>query len=200
MGHLLTSRGLRPDPQKIQAVSEMPIPDGVQAVQRLLGFVNYLAKFLPHLSEVSEPLRRLTDKGVVWCWQSQHDRAAEVIKKLVTNYPVLRYYDVNEPVSIQCDASEVGLGATLLQNGQPVAYASRALTTTERSYAQIEKECLAIIFACESFDLYVYGREKVFVESDHKPLEVIFKKSLLSAPRRLQRMLLKLQKYNLDVR
>ena len=200
MGHLLTSKGLRPDPRKIQAVSEMPIPDGVQAVQRLLGFVNYLAKFLPHLSEVCEPLRRLTDKGAIWCWQPQHDKAVEVIKKLVTNYPVLRYYDVNEPVVIQCDASEVGLGAALLQNGQPVAYASRSLTTTDRRYAQIEKECLAILFACERFDLYVYGRERVFVESDHKPLEVIFKKPLLSAPRRLQRMLLKLQKYNLDIR
>jgi hypothetical protein len=80
-----------------------------------------------------------------------------------------------------------------------VAYASRSLTTTERRYAQIEKECLAILFACERFDLYIYGRERVVVESDHKPLEVIFKKSLLTAPRRLQRMLLKLQKYNLDV-
>ena len=87
----------------------------------------------------------------------------------------MRYYDVNEPVTIGCDASEVGLGATLLQKGQPVAYASRSLTTTERRYAQIEKECLAILFACERFDLYIYGRERVVVESDHKPLEVIFK-------------------------
>jgi hypothetical protein len=98
-----------------------------------------------------------------------------MIKQLVTNHPVMRYYDVNEPVTIGCDASEVGLGATLLQKGQPVAYASRSLTTTERRYAQIEKECLAILFACERFDLYIYGRERVVVESDHKPLEVIFK-------------------------
>jgi hypothetical protein len=80
MGHLLTSKGLRPDPRKIQAVIEMPTPDGVQAVQRLLGFVNYLVKFLPHLSEVSEPLRRLTDKGAIWLWQTQHERAVEMIK------------------------------------------------------------------------------------------------------------------------
>ena len=100
-----------------------------------------------------------------------------MIKQLVTNHPVMRYYDVNEPVTIECDASEVGLGATLLQKGQPVAYAARSLTTTERRYAQIEKECLAILFicACERFDLYIYGRERVVVESDHKPLEVIFK-------------------------
>lgn len=141
---------------------------------------------------MSEPLRRLTDKDAIWCWLPQHEKAVEVIKKLVTDYPVLKYYDVKQPVVIQCDASEVGLGATLLQEGRPVAYASRSLTVTERQYAQVETECLAIVYACEPFDLYIYGRERVLVQSDHKPLEVIFKKSLLTAPRRLQRMLLRL--------
>ncbi|KAL9964865.1 hypothetical protein ACROYT_G028567 [Oculina patagonica] len=96
MGHLLTSDGLRPDPQKVQAVIDMPKPDGIKAVQRFLGFVNYLSKFLPHISGVCEPLRRLTDKDSVWCWQSQHDEAMESIKKLVTTQPILRYYDVKE--------------------------------------------------------------------------------------------------------
>ena len=199
MGHLLTSSGLRPDPQKVKAVLDMPKPDGVQAVQRFLGFVNYLAKFLPRLSDLSEPLRRLTDKDAVWYWLPQHDEAIGSIKKLVTDHPVLRYYDVKEEVTIQCDASEVGLGAALLQKGQPVAYASRSLTATERRYAQIEKECLAIVFACERFDQYIHGRECVTVRTDHKPLETIFQKSLLTAPRRLQRMLLRLQKYSLSV-
>ena len=84
-----------------------------------------------------------------------------------------------------------GLGACLMQDGHPVAYASRSLTPTEVQYAQIEKELLAIVFAMEKFETYLYGR-KVLVESDHKPLEAIFKKSLLSAPKRLQRMLLRL--------
>ena len=86
-----------------------------------------------------------------------------------------------------------------MQNGQPMAYASRALTETESRYAQIEKELLAIVFACEHFDVYVYGRHSVHVETDHKPLEVIMKKALHAAPKRLQRMLLRLQKYNLQV-
>ena len=91
---------------------------------------------------------------------------------------------MTEEVTIQCDASEVGLGATLLQKGQPVAFASRALSQTEQRYAQIEKECLAIVFACEHFDQYIFGRDYITVQSDHKPLESIFKKSLLSAPKR----------------
>ena len=89
MGHLLSSEGLRPDPRKVQAVTDMPKPDSVQAVQRFLGFVNYLAKFLPNLSDVSEPLRRSTDKDAIWCWQPQHDKSVEIIKKLVTDNPVL---------------------------------------------------------------------------------------------------------------
>ena len=122
------------------------------------------------------------------------------MKKALTSTPVLQYYDVKKPVCIQCDASDGGLGAGLLQDGLPVVYASRALTATERNYAQIEKELLAIVFACEKFDQYVYGREKVHVQSDHKPLEVIFRKPLVTAPKILQRMLLRLQRYSLDVK
>lgn len=91
-----------------------------------------------------------------------------------------------------------GLGACLMQNGQPVAFASRSLTPTEVQYAQIEKELLAIVFGMEKFKTYLYGR-KVLVETDHKPLEAIFKKSLLNAPKRLQRMLLRLQRYEFEV-
>ena len=112
---------------------------------------------------------------------------------------MLRYYNLKEDVTIQCDAFQRGLGAALLQGGQPVAYASRALTDTEVTYAQLEKELLAIVFACEKFDAYIYGRDCVRVQTDHKPLESIFQKELCTAPKRLQRMLLRLQKYSLDV-
>ncbi|PFX31634.1 Retrovirus-related Pol polyprotein from transposon 17.6 [Stylophora pistillata] len=101
---------------------------------------------------------------------------------------------VYSKVTIQCDASQHGRGAVLLQSEQPVAYASRALTPTEENYAQIERELLAIVFACEKFDAYIYGRDSVRVQTDHKPLESIFQEELCVAPKRLQRMLLRLQK------
>ena len=129
-----------------------------------------------------------------WVWNEPQQTAFAKLKEMVTRTPVLRYYNLKEEVSLQCDASQSGLGAALMQNGQPVAYASRALTPAETRYAQIEKELLAIVFAC------VYGRDLVNVETDHKPLEAIFMKSLALAPQRLQRMLLRLQKYNLKVK
>ena len=92
-----------------------------------------------------------------------------------------------------------GLGATLLQRGQPVAFASRTRSTTERRYAQIEKEYLTTVFGCQRFSKYITRRAKVTVDSDHKSLQSIFKKSPLKAPCRLQRMMLRLQRYNLDV-
>lgn len=196
MGHILSNKGLRPDTTKVQAISEMKKPQDVKDIQRFLGFVNYLAKFVPSLSEMCEPLRQLTRKDVPWTWDRTHDETFSKIKKCISNTSVLKYYNVKEPVTIQCDASSVGLGATLLQNGQPIAYSSRTLSSVERRYAQIEKECLAILFSCNRFHHYISGKADLTIETDHQPLISIFKKSLLKAPRRLQSMLLKLQKYN----
>lgn len=96
------------------------------------------------------------------------------------------------------DASSEGIGAVILQDERPVAYGSRALTDCRRRYAQIKKQLLAIVYGCEKFHQYLYGRE-IMVESDNKPPESIFKKPLHQAPMRLQRMLLRLQKYNIAV-
>ena len=117
---------------------------------------------------------------------------------MIASAPVLKFYDPSEEAVLQCDASQHGLGAYLMQNGQPVAYASRSLTDTESNYAQIEKELFAIVFGVEKFESYVYGR-KFKVETDHKLLESILKKSLLSAPKRLQRMMLRLQNFDFEV-
>jgi hypothetical protein len=112
---------------------------------------------------------------------------------------VLAYYDVKKPVTVTCDASKYGLGAALLQEDKPVAFASRALTDAETRYAQIEKELLAVVFAFEKFNQYTYAR-CVEVETDHKPLVSIVKKSLTAAPPRLQRMLLRLQRYEFKMK
>ena len=149
---------------------------------------------------MAHPLRQLACKNAEWVWSETQDKAWSDIKTAITQAPFLRYYSLQDEVSLQCDAPETGLGAPLLQLQQSVSFASRALTQTETRYAQIEKELLAIVFACEKFDKYIFEPDVVTVETDHKPLEEIFKKSLCDAPARHERMLLRLQRYNLEVR
>ena len=103
-------------------------------------------------------------------------------------------FDTYKDTVLQVDAS-YGFGATLLQEGKPISYASKSLTPSEINYAQIEKEMLAILFGCKHFHHYIYGRE-ICVQTDHKPLVSIMQKSILNAPARLQRMILQLQRYN----
>ena len=198
MGHELTNKGIKMDPEKAKAILEMPRPRNVEEVQHLNGFVNYLSKFLPKLADSMEPIRRLTRKDIQWRWTQVEEKALQEVKKLVTEAPVLSYYDPSSELTIQCDASQRGLGAALLQNQKPVAYASRALTETETRYAQIEKEMLAIVYAPEKFNQFTFGR-KVTVHSNHKPLEAILKKPLACAPRRLQGMIMRLQKCDIEV-
>ncbi|KAK5868930.1 hypothetical protein PBY51_009902 [Eleginops maclovinus] len=198
IGHLLTADGLKIDPDKVRTVRDMPRPTDVKGVQRLVGMVNYLSKFYQHLSDDCEILRQLTHRDNMWDWTEMHEEAFCRLKDNIAKAPVLKYYNPKEELTLQCDALETGLGAALTQKGEPVAFGSRALTETERGYAIIEKECLAFVFGMENFHQYTYGR-KVTVQSDHKPLENIVKKPLLSAPKRLQRMLLRLQRYDIDV-
>ena len=183
IGHMATDKGLEVDPAKVRAISEMPAPTDKLGVHRLLGLAQYLAKFLPHHSDVTKPLRDLTQSNVLWVWNEAQQTAFEKLKEMVTRTPVLCYYNLKEEVTLQCDVSKSGLGAALMQNGQPVAYASHALTPAETCYAQIEKELLSIVFACDRFDAFVYGRDLVNVETDHKPLEAIFIKPLAATPK-----------------
>ncbi|KAK3750477.1 hypothetical protein QZH41_018118 [Actinostola sp. cb2023] len=180
------------------AAMKLQTPTDKQGVERLNGAVNYLAKFLPKLSQVMAPIRQLTHKDVEWHWDAVQDRAFEEIKQLVTQAPVLAYYDPQKELVIQCDASSKGLGAVLLQEERPVAYASRCLTDAETRYATIEKEMLAVVFALEKWHQFTYGRA-VQVCTDHKPLVSINQKSLDKAPRRLQGMLLRSLNYNIDI-
>ena len=99
MGHLITSERLKADPGKIEAVIKMPKPQDVKDVRKLCGFVNYLAKFMPRLSAVIEPLRQLTHKEAEWKWMHEHDAAFEKIKSMVTTTPVLKYYNPEEELT-----------------------------------------------------------------------------------------------------
>ena len=163
IGHVLTPEGVKPDPRKVDAILKMERQNDVAAVRRLVGLVHYLSKFLSKLSGLCEPLRRLTHKDVEWSWSAVQEEGFRSIKRAVTSAPVLRYFNSAEPVEGQGDASSSGKGFVLMQNGQPVSYSSRALTSSEKNYSQIEKELLAQVFRVERNHHFVYGTESCSV-------------------------------------
>ena len=144
-------------------------------------------------------------KDNVFHWEEQQTQSFQQIKTLIgkAKNTLLRYYDRNLPVTIQVDASLRGLGVCLIQkhNGedQPIAFASKSLTDAEIRYANIERELLAIVFACQCFSTYLLGRSFV-AESNHKPHEMIAMKNLANAPPCLQKMLLELQRYDVTIK
>ena len=198
MGDIVTKDGMRPDPAKIEAVINMSKPSDKQGLLRLLGMIKYLSQYIPNESSITAPLRSLLKQGAEWSWQHEHDDAMDKIRKTLARDTLLAFYDVRKSATIQADASQSGLGCGLMQQGRPVAFASRALTDAERNYSQIEKEMLAICFACTKFHQYIYGK-CINVQTDHRPLESILRKPIAKASPRLQRMMLQLQRYSLNV-
>lgn len=186
------------DPAKVDAINRIQQPKDKAQLQRFLGMVNYMGKFIPHQSDLTVHLRKLTHKDTEYIWQPEHEEEFNKLKSVLSNAPVLKFYDVNDKVTLSVDASSYAIGAVLLQNNQPIAYASAALTKAQQNYPQIEKEATAIKYGCKKFHEYVYGKH-LTIETDHKPLEIIFKKPLHTAPPRLQRILFDVTQYSPDV-
>jgi len=198
VGHIISAEGLKLDPEKVRAMKDMPPPETKEDVRRFLGSIQYLAKFLSMLAEVETPLRELTRKDVLFHWDTPQAAAFQKLKDMCCKTPALAYYDVRKDVTIQCDASKSAVGAVLLQEGRPIAYASRKLRASELNWEPIEKEMLAIVFSTQKFREYILGKTTL-VQTDHKPLEMILRKSIATAPLRLQAMMLKVRGYDLKV-
>lgn len=204
LGHVLEAAGISADPEKTAAIRKLPAPESVTQLRAFFGMLNHLMKFLPGLAEMTKPLRDLLASDAAWTWGPQQQQAFDRLKEQLAKTPVLTYYDPQRPHTLSVDASSYGLGAVLLQedtDGQrrPVAYASRALTSTEQRYAQVEKEALAITWACEKFRMYILGLP-FHIETDHKPLVPIFStKRIDDLTPRLQRMRLRTIEYDFSI-
>ncbi len=139
MGHLLTANGFKPDPEKVAAIKNMRRPQNRTELQQYLGMVTYSGKFLPQLSDVTAPLRLLLEKTAEWCWEEAHQRSFEELQTMVSETATLKYYDPVMPMTLGVNASSSGVGAVILQNNCPIAFASKAFTETQKRWAQIEK-------------------------------------------------------------
>ena len=156
----------------------MPLPKNKKQLRSFLGSVGYYDQFVPRYSDLRSPLDQLlrkTEPDVIQ-WTPTTIEAFETLRQVLTKDPVLQLPDGDLPFTLQTDASDIGLGATLLQPCQqdprklaPVAYASRTLKGAERNYSTVEKEGLAIHWALQKFHIYLYGREFT-LRTDHKPL------------------------------
>ena len=168
-----------------------------------MGMINQLGNFSSRLAEMTQPLRALLSKNQEWVWGPDQEKAFGDVKKELSLPTVLVPYNLEAETKISADASSYGLGAVLLQKcrtlWKPVAFASKSMTQTERHYAQIEKEALAITWACERFSVYVLGRMFI-VEIDHKPLiPLLGSKNLDSLPPRVLRFRLRLTRFDYSI-
>ena len=200
LGHIVDQCCVQVDPERVKAINEMSPPENISKLRGFLGMVNQLGKFSCNLAELTQPLRELIKKGRVWAWDSAQQEAFTRVKEELCKSPVLSFYDPNAATKISADASSYGLGAVLLQEhnsvGKPVAYASRSMTKTETRYAQVEKEALAITWACDKFATYIIGL-KVLIETDHKPL--LGSKHLDDLPPRILRFRLRLARVDYSI-
>ena len=205
LGQVIDQEGLKKDPKKVKAILEMKTPENVSDVRRFLGMVNQQMKFLPNLAEKTKPLRDLLHKENDWIWDRNQEEAFNQLKKDLSTSETLALYNPKRATIVSADSSSFGLGACLrqrLEDGRwkPVAYASRSLTETERRYAQIEKEALAITWACEHWTDLLTGMQ-FEIESDHKPLIPLLSTKLIhELPLRVQRFRMRLLRYSFTIR
>ncbi|XP_052809099.1 uncharacterized protein K02A2.6-like [Mya arenaria] len=197
-GVVFSGEGISADPKKVKAIQEMTLPQNVSELKSFLGMTSYCSRFIRNYANITEPLRKLTKKDAEWKWDKSEQNAFEMLQKELSSETVMCFYDPREETQIMTDASPVGLSAIMTQNDKIVAYASRALTDTESRYSQTEREALAVVWACEHFEIYLRGAPHFTVFSDHKPLEKIWQKP--RPPLRIERWGLRLQPYKMTVK
>jgi len=200
LGHIITKDGIRPDPSKLYAVKEFPMPKTVKDVQSFLGLAGYYRKFIEDFSKIAKPLTKLTKKGEKFNWTAEQQNSFQLLKEKLTTAPVLNYPDFQQEFVVTTDASDYAIGAVLSQGpaGQdrPIAYASRILCKAEQNYNTTEKELLAIVWAVKYFRPYLYGT-KFKIVTDHRPLIWLF--NITDPGSRLIRWRLKLEEYDYEI-
>jgi len=181
LGHRVDAEGIHTTEDKLQAIVQAPAPKNIQELRSFLGLINYYGKFISNAATILNPLNNLLHKDVKWKWSKECQSSFELAKEKLISSKVLMHYTPSLPIRMAGDASAYGIGAVIahvLPDGseRPVAFASRTLTSSEKNYAQVEKEALSLIFGVKHFHSYLYGRQFTIV-TDHKPLTAILSPS-----------------------
>ena len=204
LGHLVGQGQVKPLEAKVNAISEFPVPKCKRQLMRFPGMAGYYRKFCKNFSGIAEPLTNLLKKSTKFKWNDKCQDAFDRLKAILKSAPVLLAPDFDKCFKLAVDASDVGIGAVLLQednNGidHPVCYFSKKFNKHQKNYSTIEKECLALILAIQQFEVYLTSSTSpIVVFSDHNPLSFLHK--LKNKNQRLLRWSLLLQEFNLDIR
>ena len=200
LGHIISEKGVRPNPEKIRAVLEYPTPKTCKDIKSFLGLTGYYHRFIKDYSKIVKPLTRLLKKNVTFFWDSPQEIAFKECKRILTTPPILQYPDFSKEFLLTTDASMYALGSTLSQGeigkDLPISYASRTLNQAETHYSTIERELLSIVWSVKHFRPYLYGR-KFKIITDHRPLTYLF--SIKDPGSRLIRWRLKLEEFDYEV-
>ncbi|KAK3773162.1 hypothetical protein RRG08_013749 [Elysia crispata] len=203
MGHVLSEHGIGPTEERVKDLANAERPRSISEVKSFLGLVNFSGRFIKELATKAHPLRELTKQNATFEWTEKEENSFQELKNSLTSSSCLGYFSLTaEKTLLITDASNVGLGAMLVQENQGVCkvicYASRSLTDVERRYSTTEKEALAAVWACEKFHMYLYTVNFELIV-DHKALEFIFSPKCWPSAR-VQRWAIRLMPYNFKVR
>ena len=207
LGHVVSQSGIEPDPAKIRAVQDYPIPTRLKDVRTFLGLTSYYRRFIKNYATIAEPLIALTrhtdHQSFVWTTPCQD--AFLHLRRLLTEAPIISYPHFDQPFLLQLDASDVGISAILAQKlldpdgiarEHVIGYASRTLSQIERRYSPTERECLAIVYGCNHFRPYLEG-VRFTILTDHKALKWLHSTKDLNS--RLARWAMQIAAYDVEI-
>jgi len=202
LGHHLSEFGVKADSKRIDAILGLSKPNNVSQLRQFVGTLNFVLKYIPNSNVVMQPLYDLMKQSNEFLWGIEQDRAFDKIKAILKQENALAFYDVDAETMLSCDSSSRGLGAVLLQRKckgdefRPVYFCSRSLTKNEMNYANIEREALAVTWACSRLEDFIIGKS-ITIETDHKPLLQLLQTTPVSdLTPRIQRFRLRLMRYN----
>ncbi|KAJ9519230.1 hypothetical protein QJQ45_017890 [Haematococcus lacustris] len=203
LGHIVGSKGIAVDPAKVQVVKEWPTPRNLKDLQAFLGLANYFRRFISNFSSLAAPLTNLTSKQVAAAYDWEHFGGAELeafnaLKEALCSAPVLALPDFSKPFVVCTDASLVGTGGVLMQDGRPIAYTSKKMSPAETRYATGEQELLGIIRAVREWRCYLDGAVDVTILTDHNPL--IYLQTQPNLSRRQVRWMEELSRYKYEIK
>ena len=196
-GHRWNCTGISPNPKKTESILRVEFPPDKETMHSFLGLVNFLNQYTPKLAELCSPLRKLILKDSHYSPEYPEHAAFDAIKAEFKKKTILPYFDRNKETILQTDASKKGFGAVILQEQQPIYYASRPLTSAEKNYQNLEREAQAAVWGMEKFHYFLYGR-KFILQIDQKPSVSIFRKHMIDVSPRIQRITIRAWQYEFE--